>query len=83
MATKTEEKTEKYILTQTVHFGFLKETFPQGCVLTVNRDKSDELLHASSTGKFYTDLRDLEICRKHGFFTTYSKKNLTAQKKSS
>ena len=71
------KKNEKYLLKQTIHLGYLKETFSKGTEFVVNRSKGI----VEVDGKVYKDLRDVDICIRNGFFVEASLENKKSLKK--
>ena len=64
---------EKWILTKAVHFGFMKQTFKMGDVLSINRETNQVTL---PSGRVEQDSRDLDICISSGIAVPFSQQTV-------
>ena len=63
---------EKFILTRTLHLGFVKDTFSAGAVIEHDEDRGVLIIN----GRKFQDTRDLDILQRHGWIVPYDKEVL-------
>jgi len=63
---------EKFILTKTLHLGFVKDTFRAGAVIEHDEDKGRLVID----GRRFDDTRDLDILQRHGWIVPYDEEVL-------
>lgn len=65
---------KKYVLTRQAHFGYTKQSYMGGTIITVNYDEGSY----SANGSTFTDIRDVNIAVRAGFLDAFSEKKKTA-----
>ena len=75
---------KKYVLTRQAHFGYTKQSYVGGTIITVNYDENNY----TANGVVFNDLRDVNIAVRAGFLDAFSDsvkekidKKITKQKK--
>lgn len=75
---------KKYVLTRQAHFGYTKQSYVGGTIITVNYDENNY----TANGTVFNDLRDVNIAVRAGFLDAFSDsvkekidKKITKQKK--
>lgn len=63
---------EKFILTKTMHLGFVKDTFQKGAVIEHDEDRGVLIIN----GRKFQDTRDLDILQRHNWIVPYDKEVL-------
>jgi len=63
---------EKFILTRTLHLGFVKDTFRAGAVIEHHDDRDMLVID----GRRFNDTRDLDILQRHGWIVPYDEEVL-------
>ena len=66
---------KKYVLTRQAHFGYTKQSYMGGTIITVNYDDGSY----SANGSVFKDIRDINIAVRAGFLDAFSetkKKNI-------
>ena len=60
---------KKYVLTRQAHFGYTKQSYMGGTIITVNYDEGSY----SANGATFKDIRDVNIAVRAGFLDAFSK----------
>ena len=63
---------EKFILTRTLHLGFVKDTFRAGAVIEHDEDRGVLIID----GRKFDDTRDLDILLRHDWIVPYDEEVL-------
>lgn len=61
---------KKYVLIRQAHFGYTKQSYVSGTILTVNFDEGKY----TANGSTFSDLRDINIALRAGFLDAFSEK---------
>jgi hypothetical protein len=62
---------KRYVLTQTMHLGHIRETIAAGAV--IEHDEADNKLRID--GRVFENTKDIPILKKHGWIVAYSKES--------